>query len=149
MRRHRTKRLIGAGVAGLMVLVLVAAIVLESRRDGSLDDAVTASGPGSSTVTSDAEVISTVVTDSVEAPATTPSPPTTVATVTIDPAAYIGRDHRDVVDELRALGFVVEERRVSSDGAKKNTVVAVEPSGPLAPGAAVEVQVAKPGKAGG
>ncbi|MGD9997244.1 MAG: serine/threonine-protein kinase [Ilumatobacteraceae bacterium] len=144
MHRHRTKRLIGAGVAGLMVLVLVAAIVLGSRRDGSLDDAVTASGPATTAVTAESTIIATT-----EAPTTAAPPPTAVATVTVDPAAYIGRDHKEVVDELRSLGFVVAERKVSSDGAKKNSVVAVEPSGPLAPGSHVEVQVAKPGKGRG
>ncbi|CAN0428551.1 unnamed protein product, partial [Phaeothamnion confervicola] len=67
------------------------------------------------------------------------------ATILVDPSTYVGRDHKAVAEELRALGFVVEERPVKGNGAKKNTVVSVEPSGQLVAGARIVIGVAKAG----
>ena len=143
MRRHRTKRRIAAGLTASMVLALVAAIVFARRSDDPLGEPATTSVPAPATTSG-----STISASSDAGSTTTVAPPSSTALVVIDLAAFVGRDRREVIDELRALGFIVEERRIDSPDAKKNTVVAIEPNGALAPGTTVEVQVAKSGKGG-
>ncbi len=125
-------------VAGAVVLTVVGLLVLAASRSSESGVTGVTSSPGEASSTVAATVPPT---------ATQPPPPAEVAppAIVVDPAVYVGRDHKAVAEELRALGFVVEERPVKGNGAKKNTVVSVEPSGPLASGATVVIEVAKPG----
>ncbi len=121
VRTRRRRRV----MAGAVVLTLVGLLVLAAVRTRDSGLAVQSS-------------------TTAPVPAVTAAP-VAPATVLVDPAAYIGRDHKAVAEELRALGFEVEERPVKENGAKKNTVVSVEPAGQLAPGARIVIEVAKQG----
>ncbi|MGY1683609.1 serine/threonine protein kinase [Geodermatophilus sp. SYSU D01176] len=74
------------------------------------------------------------------APATgttsTPAPP---AGVDVVPAAYVGRPVADVQAELTGSGLVVQLRPVQTADVPDGQVIAVDPSGRLAPGTAVTV----------
>jgi hypothetical protein len=64
----------------------------------------------------------------------------------VDPAEFVGRDQNQVVDELTALGLVVDVRSVDAErGTRKRTVMGVAPTGELTAGTVVEVQVFEPG----
>ena len=74
------------------------------------------------------------------APATgttaTPAPPEGVDVV---PAAYVGRPVADVQAELTGSGLTVQLRPVQTADVPDGQVIAVDPSGRLAPGSAVTV----------
>jgi eukaryotic-like serine/threonine-protein kinase len=76
---------------------------------------------------------------------TTPTEPTTEATtedtsVQVDEGDYIGRDYREVEDELSDLGLRVRLQREDNDGSEEpDRVSSVEPSGSLQEGDTVTV----------
>ena len=143
MSRHRTKRRVSLAFAVGAVVALGWAIVVGGPDDGTGLNADTASTPGPTASTATTPVASAVA---ITALAPT-SDVTTTSVGVIDPAEFVGRNHTQVVEELRALGYTVTERRVEAErGTKKDTVVAIEPSGPVPAGATIEVQVAKPVK---
>lgn len=146
MSRHRTKRRLSFAVAGVAMVVLAWVIVVAGPSDGDLLGAES-SLTSPTGATADSVVALTVPTSSAAVPTTVAAIPITVATV-IDASAYVGRDRRQVVEELRALGYTVTELRVETDrNTKRDTVVAVEPNGQVPIGAAIEVQIARPVKA--
>ena len=143
MSRHRTKRRVSLAFAVGAVVALGWAIVVGGPDDGTGLNADTASTPGPTASNATTPVASAVA---ITALAPT-SDVTTTSVGVIDPAEFVGRNHTQVVEELRALGYTVTERRVEAErGTKKDTVVAIEPSGPVPAGSTIEVQVAKPVK---
>ncbi|OAV60554.1 hypothetical protein A6F49_11405 [Enteractinococcus helveticum] len=67
-----------------------------------------------------------------------PEPTETVATVSIDPDDYVGRDIDEVADELEELGFTVE--RVERDAEESaGTVLALNPTGEVEEGSEIRV----------
>jgi serine/threonine protein kinase len=142
LNRHRRKRMASSLAAAVLVLALVV-IVLLTRTD-TADDAALPGSTAGSTPAADLPLTTAATAATVAAT----SPPTATDTVVIDPVQYLGRDHRDVIDELRVLGLEVNELTGDAQpGTKKNTVIAVEPSGPVPLGSTVTVTVAgKPGK---
>ena len=74
-----------------------------------------------------------------ETPNETPTEPE-VETVTVDPATYVGRDHKDVAKELEDLGLAVQEEELVNLGDQGEGIVAsVDPSGEVAAGESVVV----------
>ncbi|HEY4535550.1 MAG TPA: protein kinase [Enteractinococcus sp.] len=67
-----------------------------------------------------------------------PEPTETVATVTINPDDYVGRDIDEVAEELEELGFTVD--RVERDAEEPaGTVLALNPTGEVEEGAEIRV----------
>ena len=74
-----------------------------------------------------------------ETPTNTPTE-TEPATVEVDPAAYVGRDHKDVEKELKKLKLVPAPVELENPGDQPDGVVeSVEPSGTLQEGDTVTV----------
>ena len=74
-----------------------------------------------------------------DSPSETPTE-TEAPTVEVDPEAYVGRDHGDVENELRALGLVPVPVELDNPGEQPEGIVeSVEPSGPLQEGDRVTV----------
>lgn len=74
-----------------------------------------------------------------ETPEETPEE-TEPATVELDPAAYVGRDHKDVEKELRDLGLEPTPVELDNPGDQPEGIVeSVEPNGTLEEGASVTV----------
>ena len=69
--------------------------------------------------------------ETVEEPTETPTETEPeVATVEVDPAAYVGRDHKDVTKELEELGLSVSEVEVDNPGdVGEGLVTSVDPNG--------------------
>ncbi len=62
-------------------------------------------------------------------------------TVEVDPAAYVGRDHKDVEKELRDLGLAPVGEELENPGDQPDGIVeSVEPSGTLQEGDTVTVR---------
>ncbi len=75
-----------------------------------------------------------------ETPTETPSETPEPATVEVDPAAYIGRDSKDVEKELRDLGLQPVAVEVENPGDQPDGIVtSVEPNGTLREGDEVSV----------
>ncbi len=63
-----------------------------------------------------------------------------MTTVEVDPAAYIGRDAKDVARELEQLGLVAEPVELENPGDQaRDIVVEVSPSGTLEEGDTVTI----------
>ncbi|WP_141015163.1 protein kinase domain-containing protein [Nocardioides sambongensis] len=68
------------------------------------------------------------------------TPTTEDATTTLDANDYIGRDYRDVEDELSDLGFQVRLEEAANDGSREADIVsAVNPSGTVNEGELITV----------
>jgi serine/threonine-protein kinase len=81
----------------------------------------------------------------------TPAPSrtsTTAPSITLDSNRYVGRPFSDVQHDLITLGFSVQRRNQESD-AEPDTVIAINPSGPVQPNSTVTVIVATGGNHGG
>ncbi|HZX54854.1 MAG TPA: serine/threonine protein kinase [Ilumatobacteraceae bacterium] len=139
--RHTRKRgrviayLTAAAVALLVVLVVWSV----SNHDDNL--AASASDPAT-TVTTAATVAPTTATPTAQAP--TSQAPTTTAgpTVLVDSNALIGLNKKDATQRLVALGFVVKQKESKGHGnLPKDTVVGVEPNGPVPPGSTITIEV--------
>jgi eukaryotic-like serine/threonine-protein kinase len=109
-------------------------------------------------VTSNDDNIAASASDSTPVATTPPTPATTVApttgspasstataaapTVLVDANALIGLNKKDATKRLVALGFVVKEKDSKGHGnVPKDTVVAVEPNGQVAPGSTITIEV--------
>jgi serine/threonine-protein kinase len=131
------------GLAAVLLAVLVA-VWLGSRdaepTSGTDDPTRTPSRTPSQTSEPPSETPSETPTETPsETPSETPTQ-TEPATVEVDPAAYIGRDRKDVEKELSALGLVPTLVEVDNPGdAEKDTVVDVAPSGTLEEGDPVTI----------
>ena len=67
-----------------------------------------------------------------------PEPTETVATISVDPDDYVGRDIDEVADELEELGFTVD--RVERDDSEAfGTVLALSPTGEVDEGSEIRV----------
>jgi serine/threonine protein kinase len=133
------------GIAAVLVAVLVA-IWLGTRGDAE----PTGSGDGetSSPSQTPSETPSDTPSDTpsetpTETPSETPSETPTepeAATVEVDPAAYVGRDRKDVEKELRELGLEPTPVELENPGDQPEGIVeSVEPSGTLQEGDTVTV----------
>lgn len=151
-RRRRLPWLVGA----IAAIAVVAALLAANRQDRPFDaDAASATSDAAVPVTAVASADSTATTvasaAAVEtaAPAATVPSPTTLPPVNIDPQLYIGKRTDEVVAALEALGLVPEVRFEGNSGPTEK-VIAIEPSGPVAPQSTVIVSVGsekgKPGK---
>ena len=79
-----------------------------------------------------------------ESPTRKPEPSKTAdPRVRVRESDYLGRDHKDVKEELEALGFEVEEEKVqaTSPDQAKDTVGAVRPNGLVDPGSTLTIVV--------
>ena len=154
-RRRSTLRYVLIGVLAIV------AIVLLSTRSGDGGDDVDAALEGVSTTAADGAVVNeTTPTEPTNEPTTEPtatskaerSEPTTparvtassvVASATIDEESYLGRRKDDVIEELEALGYTVVERKAGPiRGTRKNTVVAIDPTGSVEAGSTITILVA-------
>ncbi|WP_435769669.1 protein kinase domain-containing protein [Nocardioides sp. SYSU DS0651] len=117
----------------VVILLVVAAIVVAALLLGNDDDDPVADD----TATTPAE---TVTEES-----SSPTEPTTSATtedtsVQVDASDYVGRDYREVEDDLSALGLRVTLQSESNDGSQQpDRVSRVEPSGALEEGDRITV----------
>jgi putative intracellular protease/amidase len=129
VRRSRTRgKLVASLVAGGLAL-LVALVLWNLGND-------TKSAPSVPDVTTTPAATTTVV------PASVAVSTTAGATVLVDPNALIGLNKREATQRLVALGFVVKEKKTSGHGnVAKDTVVGVEPSGQVPPGATITIEV--------
>jgi beta-lactam-binding protein with PASTA domain len=60
----------------------------------------------------------------------------------VDSNALIGLNKKDATQRLVALGFVVKQTQSKGHGnLPKDTVVAVEPNGAVAPGSTITIEV--------
>lgn len=69
--------------------------------------------------------------------------PTPTVSITIDSTTYVGRDAKDVQNELRSMGLRTHVEREKTDRAPPGTVLFLAPGGPFAPGDTVTIQVAQ------
>ncbi|MCW2806747.1 MAG: Serine/threonine protein kinase, partial [Marmoricola sp.] len=77
-----------------------------------------------------------------ETPSESPSESPSVETVTIDPAAYVGRREKDARKDLEKLGLTVADTTVDNPGDQEKDVVSgVSPSGEVEPGSTVTLSV--------
>ncbi|NYE36319.1 serine/threonine-protein kinase [Nocardioides cavernae] len=130
-------------------LVAVAAAVLLAvwlgTRDGDDQPTGSTGEPSASSPTGSAETPDETPDETQETPEETAGPPETPekpepTTVEVDPAAYVGRDHKDVEKELRDLGLQPEPLELENPGDQPEGIVdSVEPSGSLQEGDAVTV----------
>ncbi len=145
-RRRRLPWLVGA----IAAIAIAAALLAANRTDRPFDAAAASATSDAAVPTAAiATTVASVAVVEAAAPTTTVPPPTTLAPVNIDPQLYIGKRSDEVVAALEALG-VVPEVRSDGKGHPTETVIAVEPSGPVAPQSTVIVSVGsekgKPGK---
>jgi serine/threonine-protein kinase len=66
--------------------------------------------------------------------------PTPLPSVTVDPAAYVGRPYNDVASALRQLGLTPSPTSVTA-GAPPGSVAGVDPAGAVKAGSTITVQV--------
>jgi serine/threonine protein kinase len=133
------------GIAAVLVAVLVA-IWLGTRGDeeptGSSDSETSSPNRSPSETPSDTPSETPTETPT-ETPSETPSETPTepeAATVEVDPAAYVGRDRKDVEKELRDLGLEPTPVELENPGDQPEGIVeSVEPSGTLQEGDTVTV----------
>ncbi|WP_254185772.1 protein kinase domain-containing protein [Nocardioides panacis] len=77
-----------------------------------------------------------------ETPSASPSESPSAQTVTVDPAAYVGRPAKDARKDLEKLGLTVAETTVENPGdQEKDGVSGVSPSGEVEPGSTVTLSV--------
>ncbi|MGD9705880.1 MAG: serine/threonine protein kinase [Acidimicrobiia bacterium] len=133
-RNRRISRSALVGLVGAVAVVLVLIRVAGGDGSGTATD-----GSTTTQVTSTTAAVAPSAAAAVPATTTAAVTPSTV----IDAASFLGRPKDDVIEELRALGYTVVERTVGrSAGDKNNTVVGIEPDGPVASGGTVTVVVA-------
>ena len=153
-RRRTTPWPLLLGIAAVLVAVLLA-VWLGSRDDeptGSTGDNTPSQGQSPSPDRSPSQSPSQTPTDTptetpTESPSETPSETPTEtptetepATVEVDPAAYVGRDRKDVEKELRDLGLEPVAVELDNPGDQPDGIVdSVEPSGTLQEGDQVTV----------
>ncbi|GAB4079999.1 serine/threonine protein kinase [Modestobacter muralis] len=130
---HRRRRLL----VPLLALLAVAAIVLGGvALANRSDEAATGTAP---TTTSAAPSASPTASSARPSPSTTSATPTSTQPAPVDADDYVGRPVDDVERELIGLGYaVVREPRVNGAEAE-GTVVDLQPTGRLDPGATVTV----------
>lgn len=130
-------------VVGLACTLLIAL----ARHDGSRTLGV----PGSTAeVSTTAEPTTsppttTVVTE-VAAPVISVETTVAPALIDVDPAAYIGQPYGAARDALRAMGFEVVQHKTKGKGHGGDTVLDVQPTGPVAPGSTITLTVSGGGK---
>ncbi|QIK74899.1 serine/threonine protein kinase [Nocardioides piscis] len=124
------------------VLVVGALIIWQLTADD--DEPTDAGSPAPTTRTQTESPTKTTQTPSETAsepsttPTTTSEPPE--ETVTVEPGAYVGRDHKDVSKELEDLGLEVSEEELENPGDQpEGAVASVEPSGKVPVGETVVV----------
>jgi putative intracellular protease/amidase len=129
VRRSRTRgKLIASIVVG--ALALLVALVLWNLGN---DKKSASSGP---------DVTTTPAPTTSVAPSPVAVSTTAGATVLVDPNSLIGLSKKEATQRLVALGFRVQEKKASGHGnLAKDTVVGVEPSGQVAPGATITIEV--------
>ncbi|KRF00752.1 hypothetical protein ASG88_09935 [Nocardioides sp. Soil777] len=120
---------------GVAALVLVQALGDDTTPDDGPEQPTPSQTPSRtpSETTSEPSETPTSETPTSETPTDEPG-------VEVDEASYVGRDVKDVEPELRDLGLKVRKERVDNPGTEtENAVLAVDPSGTLAPGDTVTV----------
>ena len=125
------------GIVAVLAAVLLA--VWLGTRDGSEPTGTTTQSPQQSQSPSPSKSPTESPSQTpTESPTQTPSPEPT--TVEVDPAAYVGRNAKDVEKELRDLGLEPELVELENPGdAEKDVVADVSPSGTLDEGTTVTV----------
>ena len=125
------------GIVAVLAAVLLA--VWLGTRDGSEPTGTTTQSPQQSQSPSPSKSPTESPSQTpTESPTETPSPEPT--TVEVDPAAYVGRNAKDVEKELRDLGLEPELVELENPGdAEKDVVADVSPSGTLDEGTTVTV----------
>ena len=153
-RRRTTPWPLLIGIAAVLAAVLLA-VWLGTRDDeptGSTGDNTPSEGQSQSSSEAPSQTPSQTPSDTptetpTESPSETPSETPTEtptetepATVEVDPAAYVGRDRKDVEKELRDLGLEPVAVELENPGDQPDGVVdSVEPSGTLQEGDQVTV----------
>jgi eukaryotic-like serine/threonine-protein kinase len=144
--RRTTPWPLALGILAVLLAVLLA-IWLGTRDDdptGASDDA-TPSQTESPSETADDTPSETPTETPTETPSETETPTETptepeAATVEVDPAAYVGRDRKDVEKDLRELGLEPTPVELENPGDQPEGIVeSVEPSGTLQEGDTVTV----------
>ncbi|GAB5078332.1 protein kinase domain-containing protein [Arthrobacter sp. AD-310] len=126
----------------LILLVLFALVGFFLNQQGILfpSNSATSSPPATSAPATSASPTRT-------SPAATPTPtrntPTpTQETVNVIPAAYLGKDYRQVQSELSNLGLAVTVEPLQTNEAAPGRVVGLNPTGPLPVGSSITVTYA-------
>jgi hypothetical protein len=122
-RSHR-RLLFGAVV--IVVAVMVAALAAREMTAASPGGSIRTGVPAGATTASDATS-------------------TTAAPITIDAASLIGQPAAKVQNDLQGAGLVVVTNDAASAADRVGLVVAVEPTGPVAPGTQVTLTVGRGG----
>jgi serine/threonine-protein kinase len=146
-RRRLPAWLPWAAAAVVVLLVLFAVARLSNGRSGGGE----ASGGGAASNTPSAATTrassqpSEEPTSTPSAEATTSSPPSASPSdnrIRVDAAQYVGRPKDDAKDDLKKLGFEVDDTTVDNPGgAPEDTVASVSPTGLVTPGATITLSV--------
>src|SRR3954453_3668187 len=133
VRQTRTRRrIVSSVIAGAVALVLAFVIWNTTNHDDNLAGSATA--PAATTTT---PLAVAPTTPTAPAPTTTAGP-----TVLVDSNALVGLNKKDATQRLVALGFVVKQKESKGHGnLPKDTVVGVEPNGPVPPGSTITIEV--------
>ncbi len=132
----------------LLALVVIAAIIVLALVAGGTDDQPTDRTPKRDRTPSETSSSPSEATTAPETTAPT-TPPTTEETTSAAPETfdinegdYLGRDGKEVADELKSLGLKPKEEKVDNDGThEEGTVASVSPTSGLQEGDEVTVGV--------
>jgi eukaryotic-like serine/threonine-protein kinase len=147
-RRRRLPAWLPWAAAAVVVLLLLFAVArLGNGRSGGSE----ASGQGGASNTPSAGTTrassqpSEEPTSTPSAEATTSSPPSASPSdnrIRVDASRYVGRPKDEAKDDLKNLGFEVDDTTVDNPGgAPEDTVASVSPTGLLTPGATITLRV--------
>ncbi|WP_299168597.1 protein kinase domain-containing protein [uncultured Arthrobacter sp.] len=144
--RGRSPWLIALIVLLVLAALAVAGFLLAPLLAGGDDDPAPAPSTSSASP-SPSETETEPATESPTPEETTPEPatpaPTTPEAIVVDALTYQGRPIEDVVTELNALGFSVDQQPEVTDDFAPGTVLTLNPVGPLAPGSQITVTFAE------
>ena len=148
-RRRRTPAWLPWAAAAAAVLVAVL-VVAQLAGNGADPAAPATSGDSPSAAKSSAapsrsaspEPSPSRTPSASDTPSESPSESPSAETVTVDPAAYVGRPKADARKDLEDLGLTVSETTVDNPGDQEKDVVAdVSPAGEVEPGSTVTLSV--------
>jgi serine/threonine-protein kinase len=124
----------------VILLVGIIALIAIAATNGDEDEDPTADDP-SGTRSSQTQQESPSESATTETPPEETPTETEPETFSIDPDDYVGRDIKDVEDELRALGLKPAKEKLDNDGTQEeNAVESVSPTDDLQEGDSVTVQ---------
>lgn len=129
----------------LIILLVLAALTLAAFLLTPLlagDDEEPSSAPTTTSATPSPSESESPTPEETTPEPTTPAP-TTQEAIIVDAAAYQGRPIEEVVAELNALGFSVDQQPETTDEFVPGTVLNLNPVGPLPPGSQITVSFAE------